>query len=121
MFSLEENMNFYVYGEFVDMRRGIPGLYALVCSGMKSTQFLTGNAAFIFFGKDRRSVKIIRYDSGGVLLYHKRLEAGSFEVPQFDSMNKCAVMDFETLEFIIRGVVLGSVRHRRRYKPNVSV
>jgi len=122
MFSLEENMQFFVHNGFVDMRNGIQGLYSIVCSKMESKPFITGNTAFIFFGKDRRTVKIIRYDSGGILLYQKRLEQGSFEIPEFNIDKECVKMDFQTLEFIIRGVILGSVKYRKRYKPsNVSV
>lgn len=119
MFSLDENIQFYVHNGFVDMRNGIQGLYSMICSKMESKPFITGSTAFIFFGKDRRSVKIIRYDSGGILLYHKRLEQGSFEIPEFDTESDSIEMDFQTFEFIIRGVMLDSVKYRKRYKPIV--
>ena len=37
------------------------------------------NGFDLFFGKNRQSVKILRWDGDGFLLYYKRLEGGSFD------------------------------------------
>ena len=66
----------------VDMRKGINGLYKLVRSEMKMSP-LTGSV-FIFYGKNHQSVKLLRWDTDGFVLYQKRLEKGTFEIPKFD-------------------------------------
>ena len=63
----------------VDMRKGINGLYKLVRSEMKMSP-LTGSV-FIFYGKNHQSVKLLRWDTDGFVLYQKRLEKGTFEIP----------------------------------------
>ena len=34
-----------------------------------------------FYGKNRQSVKLLRWDTDGFVLYQKRLEKGTFEIP----------------------------------------
>ena len=63
----------------VDMRKGINGLYKLVRSEMKMSP-LTG-CVFIFYGKNHQSIKLLRCDTDGFVLYQKRLEKGTFEIP----------------------------------------
>jgi len=90
MFALEEDMSFYVYSEPVDMRCGIPRLYDLICAHMSGIPILTGKSVFIFFSRSRYHVKIIRYDYGGLLMYQKRLEKGTFEFPKYDGILRAA-------------------------------
>lgn len=47
-----------------------------------------GGAVFIFFSKNRQQVKMLKWDGDGFLLYQKRLERGTFELPFFDPKNK---------------------------------
>ncbi len=42
---------------------------------------MTGDV-FVFFSRNRQSVKLLRWDTDGFLLYQKRLEKGSFEQPR---------------------------------------
>lgn len=118
MFALEEDMTFYVYSEAVDMRCGIPKLYDLICASFPSVPFLTGKNVFIFFSRSRYLVKIIRYDSGGILLYQKRLEHGTFELPEHDASDKSFIISYETLSFIMRGISLKSIKYRKRFRTD---
>ena len=56
----------------VDMRKGINGLYKLVRSEMKMSP-LTG-CVFIFYGKNHQSIKLLRWDTDGFVLYQKGLQ-----------------------------------------------
>lgn len=62
------------------MNLGINGLYKLIRSEMSQLSPVSGDA-FIFFGKRRSGVKILKWDGDGFLLYYKRLEGGTFELP----------------------------------------
>lgn len=42
---------------------------------------MTGDV-FVFFSKNRQSVKLLKWDNDGFLLYQKHLERGSFEMPR---------------------------------------
>ncbi|WP_259321155.1 IS66 family insertion sequence element accessory protein TnpB, partial [Phocaeicola vulgatus] len=68
---------------------------------------------FLFFGKNRQSVKILRWDGDGFLLYYKRLEGGSFELPTFNPHIGNYEISYQILSFILNGVSLKSVRLRK--------
>jgi len=120
MFALEEDMSFYIYNEFVDMRCGLPRLYDLISAHMSDIPILTGKNVFIFFSRSRYIVKIVKYDSGGLLMYQKRLEKGTFEFPKYDGTTKSFAITFETLSFIMRGISLKSIKQRKRFSADVQ-
>ncbi len=81
MFSLNENSRYYLYAAYVSRNQQIEGLYSLVCS-IDGFNPLSGNC-FIFAGKSRNTLKILRWDNDGFILIQKRLEQGTFELPRF--------------------------------------
>ena len=54
--------------------------------------------------KNRQSVKILRWDGDGFLLYYKRLEGGSFELPTFNPNTGNYEISYQVLSFILNGV-----------------
>ena len=77
MFSLTSSSRYYLYQRHVNMGKGINGLFNLVRSEMNGLSPVSGDV-FVFFSKNRRSVKLLKWDGDGFLLYYKRLERGSF-------------------------------------------
>lgn len=118
MFGLEDSRRYYVCQRYVRMSLGINGLSKIVGDEMR--QPLLGGDVFIFFGKSRQMVKLLRWDGDGFLLYQKRLEKGTFELPRFKPGRKTAEMPYRTLSAIIRGVSLQSVRYRSRLRIGKS-
>ena len=114
MFGLEEGRQYYVCQRYVRMNMGINGLSKLVSQELKRP-LLSGDV-FIFFGKNRQMVKLLCWDGDGFLLYQKRLEKGTFELPRFRPDQKAAEMPYRTLSAIMRGVSLKSVRYRKRLR-----
>lgn len=112
MFGLGEGMKYYVCQRYVSMNLGINGLYRLVSQEMRMPP-LSG-AVFIFFSKNRQSVKILRWDTDGFVLYQKRLERGTFELPLFKPGQKACQMPYKTLSAIMGGISLRSLRYRKR-------
>lgn len=115
MYSLTSSNKYYLYQGYVRMNLGIEGLYKMIRSEMKELSPVSGDA-FIFFGTRRQSVKILKWDGDGFLLYYKRLEGGSFEVPVFNPRSGNYEIDRNTLFFILGGVSLKSVRLRKRFQ-----
>ena len=60
--------------------------------------------------------KILRWDGDGFLLYYKRLEGGSFELPTFNPNTGNYEISYQVLSFILNGVSLKSVRLRKRFR-----
>lgn len=114
MFGLEESRQYYVCQRYVRMNMGINGLSKLVSQELKRP--LLNGDVFIFFGKRRQMVKLLCWDGDGFLLYQKRLEKGTFELPRFRPDQKAIEMPYRTLSAIMRGVSLRSVRYRKRLR-----
>ena len=105
MFGLEESRQYYVCQRYVRMNMGINGLSKIVGNELKRP--LLNGDVFIFFGKSRQTVKLLCWDGDGFLLYQKRLEKGTFELPRFKPGLKAAEMPYRTLSAIMRGVSQG--------------
>jgi len=90
MFALTESTPLYLCRQAVDMRKGIDGLYRLVRTELQ--QHPLSGSAFVFFSKNRQSVKILRWDGDGFLLYHKRLERGTVR----DTPFRCGLRSLQT-------------------------
>lgn len=114
MFGLNESTQFYVCQRYVRMNLGINGLYKIVQSEMELPPL--GGAVFIFFSKNRQQVKMLRWDGDGFILYQKRLERGTFELPLFNPQDKQCKMPYNTLSAIMSGICLKSMRYRKRLR-----
>lgn len=117
MFALTESMNYYLCPHYVDMRKGIYSLYQLVKSEMKRNP-LSGEV-FLFFSKSRGMVKILHWENGGFVLYQKKLEQGTFEIPRFNPSSGQYEMAWTTFVLIMEGVSVRSAKYRKRFKTNV--
>ena len=62
-----------------DMRKGMPGLAALVKSGL-AKEPLSGDV-FVFRGRRGDQIKVLWFSGDGINLYIKRLERGRFVWP----------------------------------------
>ena len=118
MFGLEESRRYYVCQRYVRMSMGINGLSKLVSHELRRP-LLSGDV-FIFFGRSRQMVKLLCWDGDGFLLYQKRLERGTFELPRFRPGQKAAGLPYRTLSAIMQGVSLRSVRYRERLRIDNS-
>jgi transposase len=76
--------------------------------------FLFSACSVFFFSKNRQQVKMLKWDGDGFLLYQKRLERGTFELPFFDPQSKQCKMPYKTLSAIMSGICLKSMRYRKR-------
>ncbi|WP_139310411.1 IS66 family insertion sequence element accessory protein TnpB, partial [Photobacterium proteolyticum] len=69
----------YLYREFVDFRKSINGLAALVES--ETDLSLDSGALFLFTNKQRDKMKVLYWDNTGFALWYKRLEKDKFKWP----------------------------------------
>ena len=113
MFALTEQHKYYLYAKDADMRKGFNGLSGLVLNEMGSNP-KDGNV-YIFINKRKNLMKLLVYMEGGFVLYYKRLEQGTFEIPKSNSGNS-RVLNWHTLVLMIRGLSLMPKQVRKRYK-----
>jgi transposase len=74
--KFKSHIRVFVFEVTIDLRAGFDRLSYLVREKMGAK--LVDGDLFVFFGKDRRKVKMICYDGTGVVLINKRLERGRF-------------------------------------------
>lgn len=113
MFALEKSMSYYLCPGSVDMRKGIYSLYQLVKSELGRNP--VSGEVFLFLGRNRRSIKILHWDTDGFLLYHKKLEQGSFETPLNSLLQGDYCIEWGTFVLMMEGVSQRSARFRKRF------
>lgn len=113
MLSLTHHCRYFLYLPVADMRKGFDGLYGLVRNELGQDP-LSGDV-FIFMNRRRNQVKLLSWESGGLAIYSKRLERGTYELPGAMSPGKSLEVSAENLLFILEGIQLSSVRKRKRY------
>jgi transposase len=113
MLLISEHQRYFVYTGVTDMRKGFDTLAGLVRAEMKLNP-MSGDM-YIFFNRCRTHVKILLWDRDGFALYFKRLERGTFELPETKS-DGSTLITAQTLALILQGIVLSSVKRKKRYE-----
>ena len=111
MISFSSSQRFFLYRGATDMRKSFDGLCGLVANELQKP--LTTGDVFMFINKPRNSIKLLVWDRNGFVIYYKRLEAGTFEVPATDE--KSMTIKWEELVMMLEGIALKSVKRRKRY------
>jgi transposase len=93
------------------MRFGIYSLAGLVRNELGFDPM--GGDVFVFLGKRRNQIRFLQWDKDGFAMYIKKLERGTFEWPSGDGLSVTS----HQLTLLLQGVMLGSVRLRKRYGP----
>jgi len=112
MFSLG-NARYYVYREATDMRKSFDGLCGLV-SGRLGQSPMSGDV-FIFVNKPRNRIKLLRWEPGGFVLFYKRLERGTFELPASKNGSLSSQIDYGELAMIINAISIKNTVKRKRF------
>lgn len=79
MFSLGREMRYWLYGEPTDMRKSFHTLCGLVRNKIGGDP-MNGDV-YIFVNKRRNRVKLLHYETGGMVIYAKMLDRGTFGMP----------------------------------------
>ena len=95
------------------MRKGFNGLSGLVRNELGKDP-LSGSV-FIFINRRRDRMKLLVWERGGFVLYYKLLESGTFQLPVQESGSTSCVISWHQLVLLLEGVVLNSVKRRKRY------
>lgn len=75
-------------------------------------------ALFLFFGKRREALKILFFDGTGLCLFYKRLDRGTFRLPQALAPGATTVTLSEpALEALLDGIEVQAPAAPRRCRP----
>ena len=117
MFNLNASIRYYLYPYPADLRKSFYTLSGIVKSLM-GFDVCTGDA-FIFINRTLDSMKILHAETGGLVIYHMKLEAGRFRLPSLDmGINTPVVMTtWPELVLMVQGLSLSECRRQARWKP----
>jgi transposase len=112
MFSIT-SARYYLYREVTDIRKGFDSLSGLV-SGQLGQNPMSGDV-FIFVNRQRNRIKLLRWEPGGFVLFYKRLEKGTFELPDSRKSDKKQILDYGELAMLITGISMRNAKKRNRF------
>jgi transposase len=92
------------------MRKGFDGLCGLVDSELG--RVTTSGEVFIFLNRRRTHLKMLHWEPGGFVLYHKRLESGTFPSPKKPGSGS---ISWGELVLMIEGIQVLKSIHRKRF------
>jgi hypothetical protein len=70
---------------------------------------------FGFINKPRTRIKLLHWERGGLVIYHKRPESGNLSLPAFDIATGSYHMSRCDLVMMIEGVSQTGITRKKRY------
>lgn len=87
----------------IDLRWGFDRLSGIVTERVGREP--RGGALFVFFGRRRDALKILFFDGTGMCQFYKRLDRGTFRVPEPPSPGATAIeLDERSLDALLDGI-----------------
>ena len=112
MFSLSSSHRYHLYRGACDMRKSFNGLSGLVRSELGRDP--TSGEVFVFLNRRRTLLKLLHWESGGFVLYYKRLEEGTFVPPTVEGDQ--TVVRWPELVLMVEGITIQRSSQGRRYQ-----
>ena len=112
MLGLPHGTKIYFCSQAVDFRKGFNGLSGIIESVFEMN-VLDGHL-FLFVNRRGDRIKALWWEPGGLILWYKRLERGTFEMPRAAEGQSHVTIDATQLAMLIGGVPLASASKRRK-------
>lgn len=113
MLSVGGSTRVFIATGRTDMRLGFNGLHALIECRFRRPP-LSGDY-YVFANRHRNRIKIFFYDSGGLCIFAKRLEASTFRWPE--SGEAVVTVTHAELQLLLSGIDLSQTKRRRWWQP----
>lgn len=114
MLTLHDTLKFELYLEPTDMRKSFDSLSGIIKTELEQNP--TSGTAYLFVNKLRDKVKILQWRTGGFVLYYKRLEKGTFEVPSYQKSVRSILLDYPQLVLFFDGITIGNLSQKIQQK-----
>lgn len=114
MLTLSSSSRFELYLPATDMRKSFDSLCGIVQSELSKVP--TNGSVYIFVNRLHNKMKLLQWRTGGFVLYYKRLEKGTFELPLYDESVKSILLDYTQLVLLFDGITIGNLSQKKRYK-----
>ena len=114
MLTLPPSTRVFVATQPADMRRSFDGLLAIVRDFLGHQDPLSGHL-FVFRNKRGDRLKVLWWDRDGLALFYKRLEVGSFLIPDAPADARQLEMTAADLRLLLQGIDPAKVQRSKRY------
>ena len=112
MFALSDSHRFLLYSQPTDMRKSFDGLSGLIKNQLARDP--RSGDVFLFINKSRDKIKLLHWHGSGYILYYKRLERGTFELPSYSQKQGSIKLNYARLVMILDGLSIKNVNTRKR-------
>jgi transposase len=114
MFTLSYSHRFQLYSNPTDMRKSFDSLGGLVQNHLGQSP-MNGDV-FVFINKTRNRIKLLHWSGSGFVLYYKRLESGTFELPVYDIHAGSYQLNYSQMVMLIDGICIKNIHQKKQYK-----
>ncbi len=122
MLSLPSSLRVFAKTGPTDMRKSFEGLVGVV--ERELGQQVESGDLFLFYNRRGDRVKVLWFAGDGLVIWYKRLEGGTFEVPKAartvhedgSTLPAGVEIRLSDLTLILEGIDLASVRRRPRWR-----
>jgi len=114
MFTLSYSHRFQLYSEPTDMRKSFDSLGGLVQNHLGQSPM--NGEVFVFINKTRNKIKLLHWSGSGFVLYYKRLESGTFELPEYDIQAGSYQLNYSQMVMLIDGICIKNIQQKKQYK-----
>ena len=108
-FVLAEHV--YLATEPCDMRRGAESLAKMVEA--KFGRKAADGSLYVFVSKDAKKLKMLKFDTGGWILYYLKLCEDTFKWKVQDNGIGCIAVDRRALLWLLEGFSLGELKEQK--------
>jgi transposase len=115
MFSINENHQLYLYHNYVDLRKGFNALSGIVNNNSEYRP--SDGKVYVFINRQRNTMKLLHWERGGFVIYHKRLEQGRMMKFKRQSEEVFHLLRWDELVLLLEGV---NPNTKRRKRFNIS-
>lgn len=112
MFSLSSSNSYLLYSQPTDMRKSFDALCGIVRTELKRDP-LSGEV-FVFLNRGRTHLKLLHWESGGLVLYYKRLEKGTFAPPA--GQGTAHTLNWAQLVLMVEGITIQKSTLKPRFQ-----
>lgn len=95
-------MRYFLCPGKTDMRKGMNSLCGVVRDQMGHQVYM--GDVFIFISRNKTTMKLLHMEDGGLVLYMKRLEEGTFRLPRYDEASRSYPMEWRELVMMVEGI-----------------
>lgn len=109
---IPRGVEIFVGTEPIDLRWSFDRLSGIATERIRRET--RSGALFVFFGKRREAIKVLFFDGTGLCLFYKRLDKGTYRVPDAARDATSIEIDERTLDDLLDGIDVESPATRPR-------